>query len=306
MEYELAIIGAGPAGYTAAIYAVRAGIKTVVLDKAGGGGLALYSPKVENYPGFAEISGMDLMEKMKQHAEKYADINLLEEVTEVITQENLFSIKTGNTTYSTKAVLLCMGTEYRKLGVAGEQEFQGRGVSYCATCDGNFFVGKNVAVVGGGNSAVIEAIYLKQVGVKDVSIIHRRDQLRAEKAYEQEALKKGVKIVYHTHIESIHGAEKVTHMLCHNVKTNKKDKIPIDGLFISIGEEPQNALAKQMGVHLDDHGYIRVDDQQRTNIRGVYAAGDITGGLRQIVTACAEGAIAALATTEVLGKAYPY
>jgi thioredoxin reductase (NADPH) len=306
MENELAIIGAGPAGYAAAIYAVRAGINTIVFDKIGGGGLASFSPNIENYPGFESISGMDLMEKMKKHALNYTKIHFIEEVKQISKSKNEFIIETNNGKYTVKAIILSMGTEYRKLGVEGEKEFQGKGVSYCATCDGFFFKDKVVGVVGGGNTAVIESIYLKQIGCKEVNIIHRRDQLRAEKAYEDEAKEKGVKIIYNTHVESINGNDKVEYLKVHDVNTNKKTNLSVDGVFISIGEEPQNKLAKELGVNLNEKGYIIVDKEKRTNIKGVYAAGDITGGLRQVVTACAEGAIAALTSTEVLGKKYPY
>ena len=306
MDYELAIIGAGPAGYSASIYAGRSGIKTVVFDKIGGGGLALVSPNIENYAGFESISGAELMDKMQKHASKYANIHFIEEVKNITKNENLFTIETTNKTYTSKAVILCMGTEYRKLGIPGEQELQGKGVSYCATCDGQFFKGKNVGVVGGGNSAVIEAIFLKQIGCKEVYLIHRRDQLRAEKAIEDEAIAKQVKIMYGTHVDSIHGGQKVDYLNLHDLKKDKKFNFSVDGIFVSIGEAPQNTLAKELGVKLDEKGYIIVDRQQKTNVRGVYAAGDITGGLRQIITACAEGAIAALSSTEVLGKKYPY
>jgi thioredoxin reductase (NADPH) len=306
MDYELAIIGAGPAGYTAAIYAVRAGIKPIIFDKIGGGGLASFSPKIENYPGFESITGLDLMDKMQKHAQNYAKINSLEEVKKIIKTKDIFIIETTKKKYTTKALIFCMGTDYRKLDVPGEKELQGKGVSYCATCDGYFFKDKIVGVVGGGNTAVIESIFLIQIGCKEVYVIHRRDQLRAEKAYEDEAKNKGVKIVYNTHVESINGKDKVQYLELHDVNTNKKSKLMVDGVFVSIGEEPQNELAKQLGVKLDEKGYVLVDKEQRTNVKGVYAAGDLTGGLRQIVTACAEGAIAALASTEILGKKYPY
>jgi len=306
MDYELAIIGAGPAGYSAAIYAARAGIKTLVLDKGFGGGLAAISPNIENYPGFESISGMDLVEKMKNHASKYTNINLNEEVKKITKNREGFVVETAKQKYNVKAILLCLGTEYRKLNASGESDLTGKGVSYCATCDGFFFKDKIVAVVGGGNSALIEAIYLKQIGCKEVFLIHRRDQLRAEKAYENEAISKGVKIVFNTHIESIHGKDKVEYLELHDVKTDKKSKLLVDGVFISIGEVPQSKIAKDLGCRLDEKGFIVADKQGRTSIKGVYAAGDITGGLRQVVTACAEGAVAALSSTVVLGKKYPY
>ncbi len=306
MNYELGIIGAGPAGYAAAIYAERAGVKTIVFDKGMGGGLAAISPNIENYPGFESISGFELVEKMKVHASKYAEIKFGEDVTDIVKKENVFTVKTSKTKYPVKAVLLCTGTEYRKLTVSGEKEFFGRGVSYCATCDGFFFKGKNVAVVGGGNAALIEAIYLKQIGCSQVHIIHRRDQFRAEKAYENEAKDKGVIFHFNKIVEKINGNQKVENLDLKDTKTDKESKLEIDGVFVSIGEIPQNDLAKKLGVKLDDKGFILIDKEGRTNVKGVYAAGDITGGLRQVVTACAEGAIAALASTEAVGKKYPY
>ena len=306
MEYELAVIGGGAAGYSAAIYAVRAGIKTLILEKGMGGGLTNVSPKIENYPGFESISGLDLMEKMKQHADKYADIHFNEEVKKIEKSKEKFTITTDRETYHIKAIILCMGTDYRKLNIPGEKELTGKGVSYCATCDGFFFKGKKVAVVGGGNTALIEAIFLKQIGCEEVFVIHRRDQLRAEKVYEDEAIKNGVQIVFNSYVESINGQQKIEYLEIHDIKTNKKSKFHVDGVIVSIGEDPQNKLAKELGVKLDERGFIITDRQMRTNIKGVYAAGDITGGLRQVVTACAEGAIAALSSTEVLGKKYPY
>jgi len=306
MDYELAIIGAGPAGFSAAIYAVRAGIKTVVFEKGFGGGLAAISPKIENYVGFESISGMDLMEKMKQHASKYTDIHFNEEVKKIVKTNDKFTIETNKKSYSVKAVILCTGTEYKKLGIPGEKELSGKGVSYCATCDGFFFKNKKVAVVGGGNTAVMESIFLKQIGCKEVALVHRRDQLKAEKIYQDEAREKHVQILLNKIVEKINGKETVTSLNLIDAVNNKKSVLDVDGVFISVGETPQNDLAKQLKIKLDEQGYVVVDRQQRTNVKGVYAAGDITGGLRQVVTACAEGAIAALASTETLGKKYPY
>ncbi len=306
MEYELAIIGGSAAGYTASIYAVRSGIKTVVFEKGMGGGLANVSPKIENYPGYESISGIDLMEKMKQHASKYSDIHFNEEVKKIEKIKDKFNIVTDKKTYDVKAIIICTGTDYRKLNIPGEKELTGKGVSYCATCDGFFFKEKKVAVIGGGNTALIESIFLKQIGCKEVYVIHRRDQLRAENAYKNEAIEKGVKIIFNTHVESVQGSQKVDFLEIHNVNSGEKSKLIIDGVFVSIGEDPINSLAKELGVKLDERGFVIVDNKQRTNVKGVYAAGDITGGLRQVVTACAEGAIAALSSTESLGKQYPY
>ena len=307
MDFELAIVGAGPAGYSAAIYAERAGIKTVVFDRSGGGGLASIAPNIENYAGFESITGAELMEKMKNHASKYAEMKLYEEICSIDKTDNGFLISTTeDKSYQVGAVLLCMGTEHRRLMCENISQFEGRGVSYCATCDGFFFKEKNVAVVGGGNSALIEAIYLKQIGCNNVYLIHRRDQFRAEEAYVNDAKKAGVEFLLNNEVESVGGTDLLSSITLHNKKNDESKKIDVDGLFISIGVVPQNELAKDLGVHLDEQGYIKVDSQMRTNVKGVYAAGDITGGLRQVVTAAAEGAIAALTSTEALGKQYPY
>jgi len=306
MDFELAIIGAGPAGYSAGIYAARAGIKAVIFDESGGGGLAMLSPNIENYAGFESISGTELMEKMKQHASKYVDIKFYEEVKKIDKLDDKFAIETSEGEYTVGAIVLSTGTEHRKLNAPGEAELQGKGVSYCATCDGFFFKEKKVAVVGGGNSALIDAIYLKQIGCQEVYVIHRRDQLRAEKTYEDEAREKQIQILFNKVVEKINGEQKVDYLDLKDTVTDENTKLKIDGVFISVGEIPQNELAKQLGVKLDNHGYIITDKQQRTNVKGVYAAGDIVGGLCQIITACAEGAIAALSSTEALGKKYPY
>jgi thioredoxin reductase (NADPH) len=305
MDYELAIIGAGPAGFTAGIYATRAGIKAVLFDIGVGGGLMALSPDIENYPGFKSISGLKLSELMKEHLEKYMSINLVEPVEGLEVTEDEVRIKTCKTTYSVGAAIIATGTKHRKLGIKGEEKLTGFGVSYCATCDGPFFKEKKAVVVGGGNSALIEAIALKNMGV-DTIVVHRREVLRAEDAYKDKAEETGVKILYHTHLDEIKGEGKVETVILDNVKDKSHTEMKVDAVFVSIGEEPQNQLAKQIGVELDDKGYIKTDRNMRTNIRRIYAAGDITGGLRQVVTACAEGAIAALTSTEVLGKVYPY
>lgn len=306
MKYELAIIGAGPAGYSAGIYAARSGIKTIIFDKNGGGGQALLSPNIENYAGFESITGTELMEKMKKHASKYVKINFLEEVKNVTRSNEKFNIETSEGEYIVSAIILSTGTEHKKLNVPGEIDFQGKGVSYCATCDGFFFKDKKVAVVGGGNTALIESLYLKQIGCKEVYIIHRRDELRAEKTYEIEAIEKKVKILLNKTVNKINGKDKVEYLELKDTNENEISKLNVDGVFISIGELPQNKLAKQLGVKLNEKGYIINDKQKRTSVKGVYSAGDINGDLRQIITACADGAIAALSTTEVLGKKYPY
>ncbi len=304
-DYEIAIVGGGAAGYSAAIYAGRSGAKAVVFDKGMGGGLTMEAPKVENYPGFKNIAGVELMEKMKEHASEYAEMRFGEEVKEIKVAKDGVEVLTSKGKYFVGVVILCTGTEHRKLNVKGEEELAGRGVSYCATCDGFFFKDKKVAVIGGGSSAIIEAIYLKQVGC-DVVVIHRRDELRAEKALENEAKEKGVEFMWNSIVEEIIGKEAVEGIKVKNVKSGEERIIKVDGVFVSIGEDPQNELAKKAGVELDENGYIVTDEMGRTNIARIFAAGDVTGGVRQIVTACAQGAKASLAALKVIGKRSPY
>ena len=307
MDYELAIIGAGPAGYSASIYAVRAGIKTVLFERGNGGGTAAIAPNIENYAGFQSITGAELMEKMKQHAKQYVTIHEYEEIVDIKKQDDLFILTTSeDKTYQVGAVVIATGTEHRKLDAKGIQKFEGRGVSYCATCDGFFFKDKVVCVVGGGNSALIESIYLKQIGCKQVYLIHRRNQLRAEEAYETDAKNAGVEFILNHVVDEVKGDQVLDAIVLKHVKTGESKTIKTDGLFVSIGVIPQNELAKKLGVELNQWEYIKVDCQMRTSVAGVYAAGDITGGLRQVITAAAEGANAALTSTEALGKQYPY
>ena len=207
MQFELAIIGGGPAAYSAGIYAVRAGIKPIIFEKDGGGGLAIFSPN------------------MSSHAKKYCEIRTFEKVKKIQKINNMFRIETIKGKYTSKAVIICTGSEYRKLEIKGESELQGKGVSYCATCDGFFFKDKKVAVIGGGNSALIEAIYLKQIGCKEVTLIHRRDQLRAEKAYEDEAKKNKVNFLFNKKAIEINGSDQVESILLRDTITSKEMKI---------------------------------------------------------------------------------
>ncbi|HID25596.1 MAG TPA: thioredoxin-disulfide reductase [Thermoplasmata archaeon] len=305
-EYELAIIGAGAAGCAASIYAGRSGVKAVMFDEGIGGGMTSTAPEIENYPGFDSVSGLELSQKFVEHAKKYVDFHMGEKVEDIKKKDNGFIIATSYGSYNVKAVILCTGATYRKLGVEGEKEFVGKGVSYCATCDGFFFKDKRVAVVGGGNTALLDAIYLKQIGCKEVYLIHRRDVLRGEEVLQKEAKEKGISFVLNSVVKSINGKDTVESVTIKNMLTDKEEEMEIEGVFVAVGEEPQNWVAKRIGVKLDDHGYVIVDRWQRTSVEGVYAAGDVTGGVRQIVTACAEGAVAALSSTEVLGKKYPY
>ncbi|MGB9844837.1 thioredoxin-disulfide reductase [Methanothermobacter tenebrarum] len=290
--YDIIIIGAGPAGLTAAIYAGRQGSKTLILEKGIAGGKGLEVPLMENYPGYEKIQGQKLIQKMKKQATKHAKLKELEEVTKIEKNSKNFKIETKKDTYTTKTIILATGTRHRRLKIPGEKEFLGRGVSYCTTCDGPLYKNKKVLVIGGGNSALQEAIFLHKIGSKP-TIIHRRDQLRAQKYLQDQIKKQKIPIIWDTVLKEIKGKEKVQEAIIENKKTGKTSTIKTDGIFIAIGEEPINKLAKNLGIKLDKAGYIITDKQQRTNIERVYAAGDITGGLNQWITACAEGAIAA-------------
>ncbi|MDI3484046.1 MAG: thioredoxin reductase [Methanobacteriaceae archaeon] len=290
--YDIIIIGAGPAGLTAAIYAGRQGSKTLILEKGIAGGKGLEVPLMENYPGYERIEGQELIQKIKKQATKHAQLKELEEVAKIKKTREGFKVETKKDTYKTKTIILATGTKHRKLGIPGEKKFLGKGVSYCATCDGPLYQDKKVLVIGGGNSALQEAIFLHKIGSKP-TIIHRRDQLRAQKYLQDQIKKLKIPIIWNTTLKKIKGKETVQEAIIENKKTGQTTKIKTDGIFIAIGEEPLNKLAQDLGVKTDKKGYIITDKYQRTNIEGVYAAGDITGGLNQWVTACAEGAIAA-------------
>jgi len=294
-QRDLIIIGAGPAGLTAGIYGARSGLKTLVLEEKTPGGEAADTPLVENYPGFPEgISGRDLTNKMTTHCRKVgADIKQLETVTELELKNEKKIVKTNKAVYSAPVVIIASGCHYRTLGVPGESEFRGRGVSYCAVCDGAFFKGRRVLVVGGGNSAAVSAIYLSNLA-SEVKLVHRRAQLRAEKTLEEDLRTQGVEILWNTELREIAGNMKVEEAVLFNNKISETTHVGVDGVFIQVGEIPNSKFAKEAGIVVDDSGYIIVDIRQRTNIEGVYAAGDVTDcPVKQIATAVGQAVIAA-------------
>jgi len=296
-DYDIIIVGAGPAGMAAAIYGSRMGWKTLVLDKGAVGGLAATTPVIENYPGFSEISGLEFSEKLRKQAEKFgAEIKELVEVADIKTNQVPIEVNTSSGSYTSKIVIIATGTNHRHLGVPGEDENEGRGVSYCATCDGPLYKSKKVLVVGGGNSAVTEALYLDNV-VRETYLVHRRDQLRAENSLKKAILEKSrVNILWDSVVKEIHGSEAggVKKVTLENIKTGEESSIRVKAVFIAIGIDPNNELAKKIGVELTEDGLIKVDDHQRTNLPRVYACGDITPGQGQIAIAVGEGTTAAI------------
>ena len=307
-HWDLIVIGAGPAGLTAGIYGARSGLESLVLEEKTPGGEAADTPLVENYPGFPEgISGRDLVDKMAEHCEKVgAEIKELETVKKLELEDEKKVVKTNRASYTTSVVIVASGCHYRTLGVPGEGEFRGRGVSYCAVCDGPFFKGGNVLVVGGGNSAAVSAIYLSNLA-SDVKLAHRRSELRAEAALEEDLNGQGVEILWNTELKEITGDSKVKSVVVFDNKTGETSRIEVDGVFIQVGEEPNSHFAKEAGIVVDKGGYIVVDERQRTNIDGVYAAGDVTNcPVKQIGAAVGQAIIAATEAFGYIKQPYYY
>ncbi|RME44440.1 MAG: thioredoxin-disulfide reductase [Chloroflexi bacterium] len=295
------IIGSGPAGLTAALYTARANLEPLVITGSQIGGQISITNEVENYPGFPEgITGPELVELMKAQAEKFGARLEIDEVIQVDFSGWPLRVKTHGSEYEAKAVIVATGASPRKLGVPGEEEFIGRGVSYCATCDGFFFRGKEVVVVGGGDSALEEGIFLTKFA-NSVRIIHRRDQLRAGPILAERA-KKNPKIsfIWDTVVTRIVGNGAVQAVEIENVKTGDKDTLATDGVFIYIGHYPNSEIFKGV-LEMDDHGYLITDEFKRTNVRGVYAAGEIDDPVyRQIATSVGEGCKAAMQVNRFL------
>lgn len=296
--YDVIILGSGPAGLTAGIYAKRAGMKVAVVEKATPGGQVTTTYEVCNYPGFEKISGIDLATKMFTQASNIGVDILFEEVKDTILEGDIKQVITYNGTYQAKTVIICLGAAARRLNLDNERNYIGKGISYCATCDGTLFKDKVVAVVGGGNTAIEDAIYLSNLA-KKVYLIHRRDQFRAETILSQSLQKQpNIEYVLNSVVTAISGDSIIRKVTVSNLQDKTQKDIELDGLFVAIGRGPDTDIVH--GVKLDDKGYIIVDEKMQTSITGVYACGDIRNTqLRQIVTACSDGAIAAT-------KAYEY
>ncbi len=299
---DLVIVGGGPAGLTAAIYAARSGLSAVVVEKGTLGGQVATTPSVENYPGLTQVGGKALVDMMVAHALQYARIFPGEEVQSVDPGPPL-TLTTTRRRLVSKALLLATGAVHRRLGVPGEDSLAGRGVSYCSTCDGPLFKGKSVVVVGGGDSAVTEALHLKQIGV-DVSLVHRGASLRAQAHLAGQLEAVGVPVRLQSEIREIRGRDRVREVVLSDGRAGRTETLAVEGVFVAVGHQPETGLAGPLGLEMTPEGYVKVDGRHRTSRPGVYAAGDVTGGFKQIVTAAGQGSAAALAIFEDLVNPY--
>ena len=302
VECDLVIVGGGPAGLTAGIYSVRSGLQTAIIEREALGGQVATTPIVENYPGFTSVGGKTLVDIMVSHALQYVQIFQGEAVVDIEYGQPI-TVTTNRRRFLTKTVLLATGASHRHLNVPGEHRLGGRGVSYCSTCDGPLFKGRKVVMVGGGNSAVTEALYLSHMGV-DVSLIHRRDNLRAQDVLAKQLEENNIPILWNTEIKEIRGKERVEEVEIYNNQTQETSTLKTDGVFIAIGYTPAVDLAETIDLELSEDGYIKHDGKHRTNIPGIYSAGDVEGGYKQIVTATGQGAEAAMTIFEDLINPY--
>jgi len=302
MVYDVIIIGGGPAGLSAAIYSSRARMSTLIIEKAGCGGLIAITDNLENYPGFDKgINGFELTSKMEQQARKSGAEIVYGEVVAIETDETLKKVILTDKTYITKTIIIASGSSFKKLGVKGEEEFIGRGISFCATCDGPFFKNKEVAVIGGGNSALQEALFLTKFASK-ITLIHRRNEFRAAKILQERvAAEPKIKIILDTVVEEITGTQTIEKIKVRNVNSSAAEEIPVDGVFIFIGWTPNTKFLMSNKIALDEKGYILTDEQMKTAIDGIYACGDVRKkSLRQVVTAVSDGATASVSAHQYI------
>lgn len=302
--YDVLIVGGGPGGYTAALYCARAGLRCVVLEKLSAGGQMALTERIDNYPGFPEgVGGFELGEKMRRGAERFGAETVLAEVTALRLAGAVKTAESSEGPFRGRALILATGAEPRPLGLPGERELAGRGVHYCAACDGMAYRGKTAAVVGGGNSAVGDALLLSRL-CERVCLIHRRDTLRADKVYHAPLEQaENVELLFHSSVSALLYGERLTGLRLRDTRSGAERTLPCDGVFVSIGRTPATALLRGGGPALDEAGYVVADESTRSSLPGVFAVGDVRGkALRQIVTAAADGAAAAHYAEEYLAR----
>lgn len=302
-NYDMIIVGGGPGGYTAALYAARAGLSVLTVERLSPGGQMNLTGLIENYPGFPQgVEGYQLSMDMHKQAENFGAETKYAEVTKLELDAPVKTVHTTDGIFSAKTVVIATGANPRDLGVAGEWDLVGRGVAYCAHCDGGFYRGKTVAVVGGGNSAAAEALYLSRIA-KEVILIHRRDQLRATKIYHKPLMEaSNVRFLWNSQVEEFISEDVLKGIRVKNLVSGEEQEVAVDGLFVSVGRKPATELVKDQ-LTLDEAGYIMAGEDTATNLPGVYAVGDVrTKVLRQIVTAVSDGAMAAHMAEEYLSQ----
>lgn len=294
-DHHVIIIGGGPAGLTAGIYASRGHLKTILLESMIPSGQAYMAEKIENYPGFPDgVSGRELIERFTQQASRFGlDIQQFTAVDKVEVTSEKRTVSAGDKKFSAPALIIATGAKWNQLGIPGEEEFSGKGISYCATCDGAFFKDQEVAVVGGGDTAIEDALYLSRL-TRKVYVIHRRDQLRAQKILQRKALEEPtIEFIWDTVVREIRGEDTVKTLLLENVKDATQTEVAVNGVFIAVGQRPNTDFVQGL-IELDDKGYIITDQNCATTVAGIFAAGDVRQkSLRQISTAVGDGALAA-------------
>ncbi len=301
-KYDIIIIGGGPAGLSAGIYTARSRLKSLLIERGAIGGQIINTEWVENYPGFNDVvSGIDLTEAMHKQATKFGLETLVADVTGLDASGKQKLVKTYKGDYTAGAVIIAGGSERQKLGIPGEAEYTGKGVSYCATCDGAFFTDKAVAVVGGGNAALTEALELTKFATK-ITVIHRRDELRATKILQEKAFAESkIEFLWDSVVEEITGETFVESLTVRNVKTEKKTKLEVSGVFMAVGFKPNTEYLKDV-VKLDDIGTVITNEKMETSIPGIFAAGDIrSNSIRQVIAAAGDGAVAAISAERYIG-----
>ncbi|MEY8330583.1 thioredoxin-disulfide reductase [Lachnospiraceae bacterium 48-33] len=298
--YDIIIVGAGPAGLSAAVYGLRAGKSVLLLEKESYGGQIINTPEIENYPGIKKISGYEFAENLYQQAVDLGAEIVFEAVTAIETEEDIKKVFTAQNEYLCKTVILATGATHRKLGIEREEELIGKGVSYCATCDGMFFKGKDVAVAGGGNTALQDALFLSNY-CRKVYLIHRREEFRGEKRLEAALREKdNIEFVLNCQVTALNGEKTLTSVTVRDKNTEKEKELSVSGIFIAVGQEPQSQIVQNM-IDTDEGGYIISGEECYTNCSGIFTAGDCrTKSIRQLATAVSDGAVAALKACEYM------